>query len=308
MTVTGTAEARSGPRIHGTFGELLQGYVGAPGAWRHFLVTAPIREKWARARLRFEPGGGEPAVDPPDRTLALRMLLALCRRIGIDADGARLHIESTIPVGRGMASSTADVMATGRALQEWYPDSIGEADIRACARELEYGDEVLSPGISSCHQREHRRVRTYATDLRLMVLGIDEGYEVSTEQLHQQLTESELAAVEYERLWSAMDEALRRGDPAAVGRVATRSAELWSEVNPKKTWSMMIEIGADSEALGLVAAHSGSVLGLLFTGHDPDHARKIVSASSALAAEQFPVNLFSITDGGNGGPGPQPRP
>ncbi|GAB3225875.1 kinase [Glycomyces halotolerans] len=306
MSVTGTPGTSWGPRIHGTFGELLQGYVGERETWRHFLVTAPVTEKWARARVEFG-RGGEPTVDPPDRTLALRMLAALCDRAGLDAAGARLTIESTIPVGRGMASSTADVMATARALQLAFPGRIDEADIRACAREIEYGDEVLSFGISSCHQREHERVRTYETDLRLLVLGIDEGYEVSTDLLHEQLTEVEIHALEYARLWDEIDTALRESDPAAVGRVATRSAELFNDVNPKKTWSMMTEIGAASESLGIVAAHSGSVIGLLFTGHDPDHARKIVSASRALAAEQFPVNLFSIADGGPGGSGRQHR-
>ena len=102
-------------RCLGTFGELLQGAL--PIESREFLVTLPITEgsiaeftavpRSTGARFSSVQGEVTAIGGGVDATLQLEA-------------GGELHIESELHEGKGCASSSADMVATARAIQSAF--------------------------------------------------------------------------------------------------------------------------------------------------------------------------------------------
>jgi L-threonine kinase len=65
---------------------------------------------------------------------------------------------------------------------------------------------------------------------------------------------------EYQELYSLM----QTNDSAGLFHASTRSAELNDQLLPKKGFSVAHRLADDFQALGLVAAHTGTYLGMLF--------------------------------------------
>lgn len=144
--------------MHGTFGELFQGYQQQPdGGFEHFLFTLPVIELHATSTVSLIPGRRDHRVRPRDRTRALAAAAELAKALELRDTQISVAIDSNIPVGKGCASSTADIMASIAALIDaTYPD-LSDAIVHALgtlvARNLEWGDYVFSEKIALCLQR-----------------------------------------------------------------------------------------------------------------------------------------------------------
>jgi uncharacterized protein involved in propanediol utilization len=125
-------------RCCGTFGELIQG--GLPPDGRDFLVTLPIA-RWSHARFRPEPG--EPLrVQPGDRIKSRALAHRMLTRYGLDRGGL-LTIESTLPVGKGMASSSADLVASARAIGDAFGLDLTPRQVEELLRGIEPTDGIM---------------------------------------------------------------------------------------------------------------------------------------------------------------------
>src|SRR5262245_55879554 len=94
----------------GTFGALLQGVLPEPEG--DFLVTLPVAQ-WTIALFRYDPLADAVEVHPPHKDKARRLVEMMLESVG-GCGGGLLTIESSLPEGKGMASSSADLVATAR--------------------------------------------------------------------------------------------------------------------------------------------------------------------------------------------------
>ncbi len=158
----------------GTFGELLQGVL-PDGV--DFLVTFPITRR-ARAWFRLEPSGPL-RVYPTHKRRSLRVARTLLESAG-HPGGGTLVIDSELPVGKGLASSSADLVATVRVVGGALGLDTSPAAIEDWLRRIEPTDGVMYPGVVAF---DHRRVRLRSflgTLPALTVVAIDEGGRVDT--------------------------------------------------------------------------------------------------------------------------------
>jgi uncharacterized protein involved in propanediol utilization len=243
----------------GTFGELLQGML--PEADVEFLVTFPI-DRGSRVSFRLDPGGQlrvYPSHKWKARTLA-QMLIEASR----SESGGMLIIDSDLPVGKGLASSSADLVATARVLGQVLGLEMSSPQIEGWLRRIEPTDGVMYPGVVVF---EHRRVRLRSflgTLPPLTVVAVDEGGQVDTVTFNQRGTSFSAAEKrEYASLLDRLTAAVRAADLAGVGDVATRSAVLNQHRQPKRNLAAMLAICDRAGALGVVCGHSGTVLGVL---------------------------------------------
>ncbi|MGW3145492.1 MULTISPECIES: GHMP family kinase ATP-binding protein [Streptomyces] len=288
--------------VHGTFGEILQGYTLGADGFDHFLFTAPVDELRSEARLRRTGVSSTQAltISPADRTKALSAYEKMSRELGCPTGGVAIEIVSNIPVAKGYASSTADILAAALlCIRETYPDTpeqIAHALALSVSRRLEYGDYLLHPGIAACAQRRQELIAKYHTDLRWTIVGLDEGGLVRTEEFHRECPEDAGKARVYEQLFNELDAALRVNDGAAAAEVATRSAELHNDRLPKKTLNTLKEMGRDLGALGICVAHSGTLAGLIFSRHQTDHDRRVAACHAALRSRDFESSTFTLKE------------
>lgn len=243
---------------NGSFGELLQGVL--PGGV-DFLVTLPVA-RWSRARFRLV--AGHPLrVLPPGKAKARQLaeLMLATRGRGL---GGSLWLDGDVPVGKGMASSSADLVATARAVGTALGLDTSPEAVTGWLRGIEPTDGVMYPGVVAF---EHRSVRLLASlgDLPPnTVVGLDEGGQLDSLQFNRVAKPYSVADMrEYADLLGTLTAAVRDGDLRTVGHVATRSCELLEKIRCHPALPNMLRICRQVDGLGVVCTHSGTMLGLL---------------------------------------------
>jgi uncharacterized protein involved in propanediol utilization len=270
-------EAYASATAFGTFGELLQGALPDSG---DFLVTLPIA-RWSMARFLLDPGAVAVHVRPAHKTKSRQLAESMLSDHGF-TNGGVLMLDSDLPEGKGLASSSADLVATARAVGRAIEDVPGPADIEALLRPIEPTDGVMYEGVVAFHHRAVR-LRTSLGHLPPMtVVGVDEGGEIETVDFNKRPKGFTAAHKRtYAELLTTITQAIRVADVSAIGEVATRSAQMNQRLCPKRGLEEMIQISRDVGGVGVVAAHSGTTLGVLLENNQPGHTERLERTKQA---------------------------
>ena len=281
MTVSSTMQGRAVgvSSCFGTCGELLQG-VDADGT--DFLVTLPIA-CWTTARFTLEPDVPGIRVDPPHKHKSVRLARAVLSAAGYSG-GGRIVLRSDLPEGKGLASSSADLVATARAVGNALGVPVPPETIERYLRQIEPSDGVMHDAVTVF---DHRKValRARVGSLPPMtIVTLDEGGTVDTVRFNKVPKPFGPAERrEYSRLLADLVAAVATGDTRAVGRVTTRSAELNQGLHTKRTLPRLQAVAEELDVPGVVVAHSGTVLGLLIADEDPEYRAKRTAAEQVCA-------------------------
>lgn len=265
----------------GTFGELLQGVLPTGGEGTDFLVTLPIT-RGSTAVFRPLPNSLDIDVWPVSKTKSRRLAVAMIARHGVC--GGHLSIDCELPEGKGEASSSADMVATARAIADAFGIAIAPSDIEDLLREIEPSDGVMYPGVVAFDHRAVRLRAVLGTLPPAVIVGIDEGGQVDTVQFNK--LPKPFSAVEkdrYRRLLSTLTAAVARSDLRQVGEVATQSSLMNQKLRQKDTLPEMLSICRRYGGLGVVTAHSGTTLGILLAAEEPDAASRIARIRNACS-------------------------
>ncbi|MDQ0937486.1 GHMP family kinase ATP-binding protein [Streptomyces turgidiscabies] len=263
-----TAPSRPGTgHAFGTFGELLQGALPAPDS--DFLVTFPLA-RWATAVFRPAPEAGEVRVVPGHKGKSRRVAEAVLGALG-ESGGGLLELGGDLPEGKGMASSSADLVATVRAVGAAFGRTFTPAQTEAFLRGIEPADGVMYDEIVCFHHRAVRLGSRLGALPPLALVAHDEGGQVDT-VAHNRTAKTIGTAErhEYARLLDRLTGAVATGDLPAVGEVATRSAELNDRRRARAGFAELSALCREVDGHGLVLAHSGTLLGVLLDAHDPE--------------------------------------
>jgi L-threonine kinase len=205
----------------------------------------------------------------------------------------RLELISQIPEGKGLASSSADLVATARAVASGFGLPLTYRELESFLRAIEPTDGVMYPGVVAFFHRRVELVERLGFLPPLIVLSVDEGGIIDTVEFNRRrrdYTAQERA--EYQALLERVKACLGRGDLQGLGEVTTRSAELNQRINPKRHLERMLDICRATEALGVVTAHSGTCLGLLLSADDPAHRAKLEEATRRLDGLSCPIEVY----------------
>lgn len=267
---TGTGRAR------GTFGELLQGAL--PGDL-DFLVTLPIRAG-STAVFTPDPLADGVRVDPPHKTKSRTLAELVLRRRGI-AGGGLLRLDCALPEGKGLASSSADLVATARAIGDAFGRPPHPSEIESWLRLVEPSDGVMYPGIVAFRHRQVRLHARLGPVPPLTIVAVDEGGEIDTVAFNRIPARIPAADQrEYRRLLETLRRAVPAGDVTTIGEVATRSARMNAARHPRPHLDAVIARARSIGAAGVVVAHSGTMIGMLLDDRDPDHALRMADATA----------------------------
>lgn len=263
------AEAVGTGVCNGSFGEVLQGVLApstgsGQSAGTKFLVNLPITME-SRATLRLLPPAYEREKEErfaeayrrwSKAHKAVRNWLALYGNM----HDFELSIESEIPRGKGLSSSTADMVA---ALEAVGCHSVYQAD--HILRGIEPNDGLHYSGTSVYAHEEGRLLANYDWVPGWRIVGIDEGGTVDTTEFNRRPRKWDRADIER---WTADLErakaCLEARDSLGLASVATASAVHWQEAHPKGHWAQVRRLCETTNALGIVNCHSGTYLGLVF--------------------------------------------
>jgi L-threonine kinase len=274
----------------GSFGELLQGRSHARG--RDFLFTNPV-DRFSRAWFIPDQETDELLVYPSHKSKAYKAVTLALAVLGV-GPGGTLVIESTIPEGKGISSSSADIVAAIRAVQAAYPaSSLGPDRIAEIACQVEPTDGVMFNGPVAFEHRTGRALHLFEPLPRVAIIGVDEGGIVDTEAYNRGLVYAETEMRDYDRLYELMVTALRRSDMAAAAEIATQSAVMNQVRNSKAMLEECRQIAAAHGSLGIVTAHSGTCTGLIFPLSRMDGFQDALRDVSSLTDDFFVVQSIA---------------
>ena len=289
---------RATVRAPGVCGELAQGMLKQ----QYFLVTCPI-DFFARVQVEvYQDGPGQDGPDikaPANCPKAVQALEATLDFLGRKDLSARLTVSNPIPRGKGMGSSSADVAATiaatGLAMgRELAPEQVAEIAVA-----VEPTDGIMVPGIALFDHREGRIVETLGPPPPMEIVAVDFGGTVDTVEFNR---------VDRRSVWQSLqaetDEALRlvragiqAGDPAMVGHGASISAQASLKVLPKPRLSDVMAFAQEVGAVGVNAAHSGTIIGILLDAR-PRRGKSTFRQAQRAFPDAEAVHHFRLLGGG----------
>ena len=262
-------ENESLPRYYGSsnasFGELLQG-VSADGD--DFLVTIPI-DLHSRAMFIHDPEATDVKLFPAYKSKVRKFIALLAAEYKLNITGTFI-VQSDIPEGKGLSSSTADMVATFRAIESFSGVTFDLEKVGEIFRKIEPSDGLLYPGSVIYKHRKCSFVRQLGNFPQTHIIAIDEGGVLDTISYNKvQKNYNEEDRVLYSLLQEDLVRAFSSGDITRIGIVATQSALLNQKFNNKKNLLLAISMLPEINASGIITTHSGTCIGILLNpGHE----------------------------------------
>lgn len=240
-------------KIYARIGELMQ---GALSDGRDFMVSGISSTRWYTEAWLEADKGGDPL--PPKACRALALLLA---KADAGLNGKRVCVRSNIPRGKGLSSSSTDVLGVLSLVNGYLGMGLSPAELYTLAAQVEPTDPCLSEDILLFYQQAGvagRRIGLPPMTLLYFDAGPDRV--VDTERVCRPWTPG--LGRYYDWLLHCFLRAAEAGDHAALFDCITASAEYNQTAVSLPRWDEWLRLSTDNRC-GLMVAHSGTIAGLL---------------------------------------------
>jgi len=178
-------------------------------------------------------------------------------------------IRSDIPQGKGMASSTADIVGTCMSVSALLGNEISVKQVSSIALSIEPSDGIMFKGIVLFDHREGAVMESLGDPPRMKILIVDTGVCIDTLQFntHDVVRLYSPYQKDIQRAVELVKKGIRNNDVSLMGEGATISSLCHQDILYKPELNKIIDIGKQFGAAGVNIAHSGGVIGILF---DPE--------------------------------------
>ncbi|MGF9566869.1 GHMP kinase [Neorhizobium sp. BT27B] len=203
--------------------------------------------------------------------------------------GGHLQIATDIPIGQGMGSSTADVLASIHAVLDYHgaeptPEMIMKI---AVAAETACDATLFRQHAVVFAHREGFVIEAFRRPIPpLAIISIDTAPDLRVSTLEHQPAVYEPDEIEaFRPLHSLLRLAINTGNVQLLGRVATASARINERFLPKPYLQTLHDIARRFDAAGIQVAHSGTLAGIIFDPQlktTPDNVRRATQAVDAM--------------------------
>jgi L-threonine kinase len=241
-----------------------------------------------------------PVVVPPGRDKTRLAVEQTLRHLGRGGLGARVDISSSLPPGKGMGSSSADVCAAIVATALACGQNLEYQEIARLAVAIEPTNSTFFPGLALFDHLGARFHQLLGQPPAMAILAVDCGGEVDTLAFNcrpdlRPLRQQNAALTR--RALRLVTLGLRQGNPQLIARGATLSARANQRILPLPFFDMLVGWALDRGAWGVNVAHSGTVVGIFFDPQRPD-----LEHLARLLAKEFPaierVYFLELASGG----------
>lgn len=280
-------------RCPASCGELIQGWI----LGSEKLISCPI--EWYST---VEVCNATPL--PNERPLTRTMVNALLAHYGYPlalSQTLRITVHSTIPLAKGMASSTADIAATAVAAAAHLGHSLRESELAALCVSLEPTDSTLFRSLTLFDHRHAQTQIACAPSPAFDLLVLESPVILRTADYHRLPREAALQAnaALLQQAWEKVQLACTRHSPTLMGEAATLSAIASQTLLPKPGFDTLLALVESCDLYGLNVAHSGSVVGLMLDRrrHDVEYV-KWALAQQRLTDHWPKQHLLSHVAGG----------
>lgn len=278
----------------GSCGELLQGWI----LGSEKLISCPI--DWY-STVEILNGKAHQFTERPLMRQALRATLKHLKISDDFHDSLAIRFHSTLPIAKGMASSTADIAATILAVARHFHTSLSEQEIASLCVQLEPTDSTIFRQLTLFdHNHGHMHTQFDWTP-NLHILILENESELNTSVYHQidRTNKLQTAQKDLQKAFDLFEQSIQQKDVRLMGEASTLSAIASQTILPKPMFSAIRHFAEKYQLTGLNVAHSGTVVGLLMDEHRIDIEK--ISAELKLTEIQhyYPQqHLVKLISGG----------
>jgi len=261
----------------GTCGELVQGFTaeGEP-----FHVTCPIsKSATVTVTVRSAPEFSISQIDLKLSKLG-QSLRATAELLELEPLEIRVEHWSDLDIGKGMGSSTADIVAAARALAGVTDRPLSSSDLGKIATSIESSDGSMYPGIVAFNQKNAHVLEEYAWWPQFVICMVTPPQVFNTESAV--FTGKDKFGQEFDKILDSLHKASQAHNSQAFADAASASAKLNQRFVPNPYYALLEDRIEDFGAAGINVGHTGTVLGLLFDAEDGKSMKSAASAAVEL--------------------------
>ncbi len=273
--------------VPGSCGELAQGLLD----YKDVLITCPV-SMYTRVKviLNQKPTSSEREQNIKAYKAVDSLLDNFCIR-----KNYYLKIDSDLPRGKGMASSSADIAAACFAMAKKLYLPISAKSISEIALKIEPTDGVFFDGIVAFDHIKGQICEFLGTPPAISIAVFDFGGRIDTLAFNKRLDLKQLKSQSKDAFKEAYDlivEGIKTQNPVLIGKGATISALSNQAILPKKDLEKIMLIGNKYDSLGISIAHSGTVAGIMF---DKNKEQNIVECIKNVAQDCPTLQYITTT-------------
>jgi len=276
----------------GSCGELIQGSIDN----EPFLVTCPIdvySEVTITSNINNKLDIGEKSKLAINHTL---------KHLNIDTKfDYFIKLVSSLPEGKGMASSSADISAICQAVALSFNKVLTADEISSIAASIEPTDGIFYEGIVKFNHITGRQQEFLGNPPKLLIALFDIGGGIDTLSFNQRKDLQTLNRQKEKQVLEALT-LVRKGiatnNIELIGQGATISSIANQKILYKPCLEAMIKIADECGAVGVNIAHSGTIIGLLFDMHQLSELAKSLSLTQKRCPQLSFLRTAHLISGG----------
>ncbi|MGL4797653.1 MAG: cobalamin biosynthesis protein [Paraclostridium sp.] len=182
-----------------------------------------------------------------------------CKHISID-------INTQIPTGKGMASSTADIGATIKATLSLINKHLDEYEISKLATKIEPTDSIYIKENTMFNPLDGQVIKKLGCLEKGKVLILEPNSTLNTKIIRQKHNYMELKYANrgvIKEAFNLLEEGIKKKNLKIVGEACTLSSIANENIHKKEYLEKIVKISNNYGACGVNIAHSGTVVGIL---------------------------------------------
>ncbi|MGO0902998.1 GHMP family kinase ATP-binding protein [Clostridioides difficile] len=212
-----------------------------------------------------------------------------------------LNIDSKIPVGKGMASSTADIGATIKATLSLIDKDLSSEEICKLAAEIEPTDSIFIDKNSIFNPLNGTVIKYLGnlTNAKVIILEPNKMLDTMKIRLRKDYNTLKIENREIiKRSFTILEEGIKSDNLSLVGEACTLSSLANENIEKKEYLSEIIKISKKCGAYGVNIAHSGTVIGILIDKFMDDKKIIDVLCESNIDSVYNKIYTLNIINGG----------
>ena len=281
-------------KVPGSCGELWQGVLDGT----HLLITCPVNV-YSYVEVNVDEVNSRIKA-PDDKYKSCEAMRKVLDYFDMPKCGGEICINSEIPQEKGMSSSTSDITGTCIATAEALGRDITPLEIARIAVSIEPTDGLMFKDMRA-FEHISGSIREYiGPPPEMDILIVDLGGRINTLEFNtrrDEILKKFNNALELREAYELVKDGIRKKDIHMLGKGATMSAEFNQKIMHKIELMDLMKIADESGACGINTAHSGTVVGILFSPDQVDMQTVVCRIEKRFKAK-FTFYITKLVNGG----------
>lgn len=278
----------------GTCGELIQGTIDG----KDFLVSCPI-DCYSKIKIKKN-NSNSFEVNVSNKNKLITALKSANDALPVPHTGGySVELSSELIIGKGMASSTADMAISIIGAGLLNDHKFTNKEIGCMLSNIEPSDGLFYDGIVAFNHRKGELVEVLGEAFEVEFLVYDFGGEVDTISFNNNPDLDKINVQKEEEIkiaYEMLKQSFIKKDIRLLGRAATISALANQDILHKENLDEIIDLALDEGAYGVNVAHSGTLVGIICNKNSKKEA--IIKRIEAKYPKLVFLGKRKMVDGG----------